>query len=249
MKNLFYLSFIIAFSKGYSQKDTLFDIHYHKNGKISTKSVIFQDEIIWGYAKAYNKKGEEIYSMGTRRCAGNASVDFYYYEDGSVSKAHHTSHPDGGIQWGDITHYFDQEGNITNIEDNSSDMYGHPKLQIFYDPDFEYKETPIEQEVVQCAEIYESEFFLINLSGKPFTISISNKGSIDDKNINTIITKRDTVLINSYIEAQIFTHPKDLLNIKFLNKGQKKSIKMNSIWTEAVQVSRTKRAYYLVVFD
>ena len=240
----------MAFTKGYSQKDTLFDIHYHKNGKISTKSVIFQDEIIWGYAKAYNKKGEEIYSMGTRRCAGNASVDFYYYEDGSVSKAHHTSHPDGGIQWGDITHYFDQDGNITNIEDNSSDMYGHPQIQIMPDPNFEYKEeTQVKQEVVQCAEIYESEFFIINLSNKPYTISISNKGGLDDKKTNTIITRKDTVLINSYIEAQIFTHPKEYLIIQFHNKTQKKSIKMNSIWTEAVQVSRTKRAYYLVVFD
>jgi hypothetical protein len=239
----------MVFTKGYSQKDTLFDIHYHKNGKISTKSVIFQDEIIWGYAKAFNKKGDEIYSMGTRRCAGNASVDFSYYEDGSVSKAHATSHPDGGIQWGDLTHYFDQEGNITNIEDRSSDMYGHPQLQITYDPVFEYKENPVIQEVVQCAEIYESEFYLINLSGKPFTISISNKGGLDDKKINTIITRRDTVLMNSYIEAQIFTHPKDFLDIKFLNKSQKKPININSIWGEAVQVSRTKRAYYLVVFD
>jgi hypothetical protein len=210
--------------------------------------VIFKDEIIWGYAKAYNKKGEEIYSMGTRRCAGNASVEFFYYEDGSVSKAHHTSHPDGGIQWGDITHYFDQDGNITNVEDNSSDMYGRPQLY-FYDPNFEFKETPIEQEVVQCAEIYESDFFLINLSDKPFTISISNKGGLDDKNISTIITKRDTVLINSYIEAQIFTHPRDFFNITFLNKSQKKSVKINSIWAEAVQISRTKRAYYLVVFN
>jgi hypothetical protein len=166
-----------------------------------------------------------------------------------VSKAHATSHPDGGIQWGDLTHYFDQEGNITNIEDRSSDMYGHPQLQITYDPVFEYKENPVIQEVVQCAEIYESEFYLINLSGKPFTISISNKGGLDDKKINTIITRRDTVLMNSYIEAQIFTHPKDFLDIKFLNKSQKKPININSIWGEAVQVSRTKRAYYLVVFD
>jgi hypothetical protein len=87
------------------------------------------------------------------------------------------------------------------------------------------------------------------LSGKPFTISISNKGGLDDKKINTIITRRDTVLMNSYIEAQIFTHPKDFLDIKFLNKSQKKPININSIWGEAVQVSRTKRAYYLVVFD
>ncbi len=249
MKNTLYLYLLIASVQCFSQNDTLFDIHYHKNGKISTKSVIFQGEIIWGYAKAFNKKGDEIYSMGTRRCAGNASVDFSYYQDGSVSNAHATSHPDGGIQWGDITHYFDQEGNITNIEDRSSDMYGHPQLQITYDPVFEYKENPIIQEVVQCAEIYESEFFLINLSGKPYTISISNKGGLDDKKINKIITRRDTVLINSYIEAQIFTHPKDFLDIEFLNKSQKKPIKINSIWGEEVLVSRTKRTYYLVVFD
>jgi hypothetical protein len=249
MKTIFFIAFVSLTILNFAQSDTLFDIKYHKNGKISTKSVIFQDDIYWGYAKAYNQKGEEIYSMGTRRAGGHGSVDFYYFDNGAVSKAHYTSQPDGGIQWGDVTHYFDEEGNITNIEDNSSDMYGHPRLQITYEPQFEYKENPIKQEVVPCAEIYETEVHVINLSGKSITINVANKGNAENIQQQSIPKSIDTLLVKTYIEAQTFTHPKDFLEFNFLNKHQKKSLKLNTIWADPVQLSGTKRAYYLIVFD
>jgi hypothetical protein len=249
MKNIFFIAFVSLTILNFAQSDTLFEIKYHKNGKISTKSVIFQDDIYWGYAKAYNQKGEEIYSMGTRRAGGHGTVDFYYFDNGAVSKAHYTSQPDGGIQWGDVTHYFDEMGNITNIEDNSSDMYGHPRLQITYEPQFEYKENPIKQEVVPCAEIYETEVHVINLSGKSITLNVSNIGNSEYKEQYSISKLIDTILVNTYIEAQIFTHPKNILEFSLLNKNLKKSIELNTLWADPVQLSRTKRAYYMILFD
>jgi hypothetical protein len=140
-------------------------------------------------------------------------------------------------------------GNITNIEDNSSDMYGHPRLQITYEPQFEYKENPIKQEVVPCAEIYETEVHVINLSGKSITLNVSNIGNSEYKEQYSISKLIDTILVNTYIEAQIFTHPKNILEFSLLNKNLKKSIELNTLWADPVQLSRTKRAYYMILFD
>jgi hypothetical protein len=249
MKTIFFVACISLTLNFFAQSDTLFDIKYHNNGNISTKNVIFQDGIHWGYAKAYDQKGKEIYSMGTRRVGGHGSVDFYYYENGAVKKAHYTSHPDGGIQWSDVTHYFDETGNVTNIEDNSSDMYGHPRLHITYDPHYIYKDDTLKQEVVTCAEIYQSEVHVINLSRKLIVLNVSKKGNKEDKEQYSISKKIDTTLIKTYIEAQIFTHPKNILDFTLLNKNSKKSIDLNSIWSNPVELSRTKRAYYLILFD
>ena len=98
MKFLLITAYIFLTQHTFGQKkDTTFTIRYHSNKKISTKQVNLTNDLYWGYAKAYDRNGKEIYSMGTRNVAGNASVDFYYYPSGTVEKAHATSHPDGGI--------------------------------------------------------------------------------------------------------------------------------------------------------
>lgn len=114
---------------GYAQKsDTLFVLKYHSNRQLSTKEVVLNNEQVWGYAKAFDVTGKLIYSMQTRSVAGHASVSFSYFPNGAVRMAHFTSHPDGGIQWGDIKHFFDEKGNIIRIENYSSDMYGNYRV-------------------------------------------------------------------------------------------------------------------------
>jgi len=67
-------------------KDTIFIIRYHQNKKIATKEVKLSNEQNWGYAKAFDQQGNEIYIMHTRNVAGHASVEFIYYPSGAVSK-------------------------------------------------------------------------------------------------------------------------------------------------------------------
>jgi len=67
----------------------------------------------WGYVKAFDRNGKEIYHRQIRNIAGHSSVNFEYYPSGAVQKAHFTGHPDGGIQWDDVVYYFDENGVIT----------------------------------------------------------------------------------------------------------------------------------------
>jgi hypothetical protein len=156
---------------------------------------------------------KEIYHRQIRNIAGHSSVNFEYYPSGAVQKAHFTGHPDGGIQWDDVAHYFDENGIVTQVVDNSSDEYGHYKLRI--DPSLyldtiskpnlvtkTVKETPKKQEVVACAEIYATEFYLINATGK--------KQNVTARLINTplegfqkevSVAKNDTIKLGNYIEA------------------------------------------------
>jgi hypothetical protein len=104
-------SFLLFFLAN-AQKEQI--IHHHKfpNGKTSTIAALIDNRE--GYAKAYNFKGEEIYSRTIRRFAGTSSVHFQHHPNGMVKKAEYSSHPDGGIQWYRSYTYFDEQGIITS---------------------------------------------------------------------------------------------------------------------------------------
>jgi hypothetical protein len=131
-------------------KDTTFIITKHSNGKIATKKVKLTNDIIRGYAKAFDQTGKEIYNFNIRNFAGHASVDFYFYSSGAVERAQYSSHPDGGIQWSDITHFFHKDGKLNKIEDNSSDEYGRFRLQI--DPSYTEDSVSINKQPVILIE-------------------------------------------------------------------------------------------------
>jgi hypothetical protein len=246
-----FLTFI-SFSQ---KKDTTFIFRYHSNKKISTKEVKLTNELNWGYAIAFDRNGREIYHRQIRNIAGHSSVNFDYYPSGAVQKAHFTGHPDGGIQWDDVTHYFDENGMVTQIIDNSSDDYGHYKLRI--DPSLysdtiskpyiapsTVKETPKKQEVVTCAEIYSTEFYLINVTGKKRNVIAQLLNApIEGFQKEVAIANNDTIKLGNYIEAQLFTHPKERISLEIIGR---KSEKFQLFWEEPKQEGKSKRIYYVV---
>jgi hypothetical protein len=255
--NLLLSIFLIIFSLTSiaQKKDTTFTIRYHSNKKISTKQVNLTNELYWGYAKAFDKNGKEIYSRQIRNIAGHSSVVFSYYASGAVQKANFNGHPDGGIQWDDVTHYFDENGIVTQVIDNSSDEYGHYKLRI--DPNYisdtiskpyilpsKVKEKPKKQEVSSCAEIYSTEFYLINATGKKRNaIARLLNAPIDGFQKQLSISRNDTVLIGSYIEAELFTHPKERVAIEI--KGRKSDF-FQLFWEEPKKEGKSKCVYYVI---
>ena len=256
MNSHFSIFFILlSFFSLTQKKDTSFTIRYHSNKKISTKEVKLTNDLNWGYAKAFDRNGKEIYNRQIRNIAGHSSVNFEYYPSGAVQKAHFTGHPDGGIQWDDVAYYFDENGIITQVIDNSSDEYGHYKLRI--DPSLysdtiskphmapiTFKETPKKQEVVACAEIYSTEFYLINATGKKRTvIARLLNAPIDGFQKEVSVAKNDTIKLGNYKEAQLFTHPKERVSVEI--KGRKTD-KFQLFWEEPKQGEKSKRVYYLV---
>ncbi|MBI3136265.1 MAG: hypothetical protein HYZ14_16440 [Bacteroidetes bacterium] len=99
---------------------------YHQNGKISTEAFYTNASgyMAPGYAKAFDKSGNEIYNQPVSRTGLLSSVQFSYYENGAVKTAHYSSHPDAGIQWYEKTTGFDEAGKITSETEMSNDTWG-----------------------------------------------------------------------------------------------------------------------------
>jgi hypothetical protein len=248
---LFFILFPLFVISQKSKSDSTFEYKYFKNGKISTKRLQLSDKIHFGYLKAYKVDGTEIYSMSTRNVGGHGSVDVEYYPSGAIKKAHATSQPDGGIQYGDITHYFDEIGNVTSIVDLSDDGPG----RMITTPTFRQVDpvvapkTEKKQEVVQCATIYSSEIFIVNLTRKPQKI-ISKKtppNGIGFKE-KTLIDPGDTVLLGGYYEAQLFTPASTVFNAE-VELLKNRSNTFHFVWDNFIQTTPALRKHYLLLID
>jgi hypothetical protein len=154
---------------------------YHSNRLLST-SVIWDKHQRFGYARAWDAKGNQIIDYAIRRFAGHASVYFQYHPNGQIRKAEYRSAPDGGIQFEHIVHMFDEHGKQLEYTDLSQPD-GHPVIlvprrhddreqlkipQVLEPPPPEPNEEVIEfhQEVVTCAVPYVSVFIIQNLTGR-----------------------------------------------------------------------------------
>ncbi len=249
------LLFILIPFFGLNQKaksDSTFEFKYFKNGKISTKRLLTSDKIRFGYLKAYKIDGTEIYVTHTRNVGGHASVDVEYYSNGAIKKAHATDQPDGGIQYGDVTHYFDEQGNVTSIVDLSDDGHGRTVTSPTFRQEQPYiAPKPVEKpKVVECAIIYVSEIYVVNLTRKPQTI-ISTKtppNGIDFASKKTI-NPGDTMKFGNYVEAQMFTPATSVFSYEIESKKKNSSSSIHSVWDSFVQVTPEKRQYYLLLID
>lgn len=231
-------------------QDTLIDYHYFQSGEVSTKQIRLTDELRWGYAKAYTRDGKEIYSMQTRRVGGHASVQFRYYESGAVRTAHYTSQPDGGIQRSDIKHHFDEEGNVTSVQDFSTDDQGRFKTITTITGPTAPLEKEFKQESMACAEIYSTEVYAINLSKRKVKIMPDKSVNTDESTEPLVLRSGDTLKIASYIDAQHFSPPKGRISFTINQKKRKPGRdKTKEVWTEYIQESKSKRVYYLLLVD
>jgi len=250
---LFSLFPLFVFSQK-SKSDSTFEYKYFKNGKISTKRLLLSDKIHFGYLKAYKIDGTEIYTTYPRNVGGHSSVDVEYYPSGAIKKAHATDQPDGGIQYGDITHYFDEEGNITNIVDLSDDGWGRT---VTY-PDFKKVDPqPIvtpkidkKPEVISCAVIYSTEIFIVNFTNKPQTI-ISKKtppNGIGFKE-KTLVNPGDTIMLGGYYEAQMYTPAATVYGAEVELTKQNKNSSFHFVWDNFLQSTPALRKHYLLLID
>ena len=108
----------------------------------------------------------------------------------------------------------------------------------------QYVVPPKKQEVVACAEIYSTEFYLINATGKKRSvIARLLNAPIEGFQKQWTVASNDTVKLGSYIEAQLFTHPKERISLE--TEGRK-SEKFQLFWEEPKQEGKSKRLYFIV---
>jgi hypothetical protein len=214
--------------------DTVFEFHRFTNGRISTKKTVLSDELNWGYARAYNLAGQVIYHWEIRNIAGFYQVEFSYFPSGAVQTAHYSGHPDGGIQWSDMTHYFDEFGKIIRLEDLSSDHMGHPKITI--QPEQQEKSP----ETAQCAEIVETRVYIVNLTSLRKKVVLLPRRPYSEFTANEVYPlKNDTLFIGTYIDAQVYSPVNQTIDI--INPENPKRKPLTVVWMNPEEYAHGRR--------
>jgi hypothetical protein len=85
---------------------------------------------------------------------------------------------------------------------------------------------------------------LINATGKKRNVVARHlNATIDGFQKEVTVANNDTIKLGNYIEAQLFTHPKERVSVEI--KGRK-SEKFQLFWEETKQEGKSKRVYYLI---
>jgi len=266
MRRLFILFFIfpiICFTQK-SKSDSLYEYTYFKNGKVATKRLLLNEKVHFGYLIAYDFQGKEIYNMSTRNIGGHASIHVEFYPSGAIKTAHYTSQPDGGIQRGDVKHYFDESGTVTNVVDMSDDGFGRtvvtpifkrePQEETPFVPTEKEKPQtvpkPITKEVVECAIIYSTEIYLVNYTRKTQQIITEKKPSNGQAFKETYtIQPGDTLFLGYYIGAQNYVDASTVFSARVEQKKKTKSNPYYLIWDKFVQPKAELRQYHLLLIE
>jgi len=203
---------------------------HHTNGQPSTIE-FWDNDTRWGSIKGYDNKGIELFSYGLRRIGGHASANISYHSNGQVRKVNFTSQPDGGIQYWNIVHEFNEKGEQTYFADLSMPD-GRPVLYIHReqpDPPVPPQEIPVQvvPEPNICAVPYLSVFSMINHSKKPVTVKLTavpNEWvSFSDKEPLTILPG-DTLEIYRVTLAEMHIDPNDVFRCEFVQKRRNRKI-------------------------
>lgn len=216
----------------FAQKDTL-HVYYFNNNQVST--IIVLEDNREGFAKAYNRIGEKIYSSNIRRFGGHASVEFKHHSNGVVREAKYFSAPDGGIQWYESTTSFDENGVKTNFEEFSHE---HLLSPIHAMP------QPIVQEVVECAVIHENIIVIHNHCN--FSVEYTFKNNVETKQI--VVKPGEVKEVLTYISAQITQKPLDFFQIHLAPSKKRERKKLYSL-SEVKKNGDSKTAYNFHVFE
>jgi hypothetical protein len=194
---------------------------FHANGQVSTKEM-WDNNHYWGKFVMYKNDGKEILHYELRRVGGHASVYPTYHANGQVHKLEFSSAPDGGIQFYNYFHAFDEAGNQTEYVDLSRPD-GYPTT-IIKSPDFQ-KETE-ETYVVNQKKIEKktTNFFIHNEARKSIKIKlIAQKNTLFQfKNKEITIKPKSTQLIDSVQLSSMFLDQKITYEVEIIDKKKNK---------------------------
>lgn len=223
----------------------------YPNGKLSAYSYLLSPTSE-GRATAWDPRGNVMFDSSIRRKWGHHSVNFTHHPNKIVSKVEESSAPDAGIQWYRAWYYFDEQGKFIRKDEDSHDrMVTLPELRNPYEPREEVrvqpeKETPNEQEVMECAIIYHNETWFVNET--PFDLEV--KWSARGMEKSQLLKAGESAFMGDVIQAQFFQEPEK--EAQFSAKPLSRQKKARGVRFEflplktEMQGNETKRYYYRI---
>jgi hypothetical protein len=204
---------------------------FHQNGEVSSL-ISWDKENKWGKLLIYKSNGTLINEWELRKIHGIARAEVEYHPNGQVSKVNYSSAPDAGIQRFESTYYYSPEGHLIKTE---KDDYP-PKLNDF----LLTEEAPIQPNTVQCAEIWISKIQLTNNSKRTQKLVITPLLPNSLTKPRSIALKpKQTLTLDSCIQAQFFQDPINQINISFQKSNKKPNLKFK----EAKQPSKSEKIF------
>lgn len=250
------LAFIVFSKFGFGQlnckttqlNDSTTTICYHSNKKPSTVET-WDKNRYWGRMRSFDSKGKEIINYQLRRVAGHASVYLNYFPNGQISKAEYSSAPDGGIQFYNIIHRFNEQGEQTEYVDLSQPD-GRPVLRVIYDPQFqpEYKEPTVpplpEQILIQCAVPFQTVYRVTNETRRKVTINLiplNSQWAALRPHMQIVVKPKTSVAIDSTILAERFVALEESYRIEVVLP--KKGSRQPKVITAMPKESNARKEY------
>lgn len=168
---------------------------FHQNGKVATITYPDRTWDRYTYTEIFDQYGNKVYTGSQGYRHGGGSLYLKYHSNGAVSSARSTFQPDGGIQYHDVTTYFNEDGTFLREEDNS--LHTHHRVitipEPHYTPPNDIK--PVETKVVQ-PKVDSVRLMIRNTTGKKVQVLVNRKGSAERKLVK--LGKKE-VLLGSYL--------------------------------------------------
>mgnify|MGYP006145958251 CR=1 FL=1 len=226
MKQLLLLGFLVPFLSfsqlncktiKVSKGDSV--LCYHQNGRIST--IIYPDPTWERYTHTtvFDQNGNEVYKGSQGYRYGGGSLYLKYYGNGAVSSARSTFQPDGGIQYYDVTTYFNEDGTYQREEDNSRNTH-RPTL---FSPQTEVRTQPTTP--VKTPKVDSVEVVFKNTTGKKVSVLVQSK---DSKEKILVHIKKKEVSIGKYLPVKGNHDPNAYFDLILLPTKKKNNIQL--VW-------------------
>jgi hypothetical protein len=210
-------------------------ICFHQNGKVSTINYPDQTWERYTHTLIYDQKGNKVYqgSQGYRH--GGGSLYLKYHENGAVSSARSTFQPDGGIQYYDVTTYFNEGGTYLREEDNSRNT---DKPTVFVPTTFVPATTTPPPPAPKVDSI---QVFIKNTTGKKVSLLIQAKNA---KEKTLIHVKKKDILIGKYLPIKGNQDPTNYFDLIVIPNKKKQSAQV--IWKPEFLEGTTNRVVLLM---
>jgi hypothetical protein len=212
---------------------------FHVNGKISVWKENYNDRT--GKVTAYDNSGKIIFEFYTRSFSGHAYADIEYYKNGQVKKVYYSSAPDAGIQWYNITIYFDENGKETGRSEQSNEHLLRPTLPIYFKDSIRI----LSPQKIDSSKWFITEYYLINVSN--LTYKLINKLDTASPKSVLLIKPKDTLFLQKEYHQYKFNSINREPTLTVYNN--KKSKKKHTIFVgELVNVNTKLRRQYFLLF-
>lgn len=215
-------------------------ISYHQNGKISIINYKSDPDFNIHTFIAYDNTGKQIFKGDHGYRHGGAGIYPKYYSNGQISSIRSTFQPDGGIQYYDVTEYWNEDGSYSHKEDNSRNTERETLHHVPTTPIVTPKEEKVQEVKIQTPD--STNLVIKNSTRKKVSIIVANKQN--DKIYVYKLKRNQELNIGKFLQKKGELNPKNYFVVN-LDSNDPKSKNYSVVWIS--DVSTIKKSVLMLI--